>query len=86
MAGLSERAVVYQAKESDILSGREFYHKGRIEYLPTGYVAAILCEFEGRKATKKCVDQTRERVCWFRTRKRPLGNLAKPYTFERDPE
>ena len=62
MAGLSERAVVYQAKESDILSGREFYHKGRIEYLPTGYVAAIVCEFEGRKATKKCVDQARERV------------------------
>ena len=62
MVGLSERAVVYKAKESDLLSRREFYHKGRIQYLPTGYVAAIVCEFESRKATKKCVEQGRERV------------------------
>ena len=63
MAGMSERAVVYKAKESDIFSGREIYHKGRIEYLPTGYVAAIVYEFRGRKATKKCVEQARETVC-----------------------
>ena len=56
MAGMSERAIAYKAKESDLFSRREIYHKGRIEYLPTGYVAAIVCEFRGRKATKKCVE------------------------------
>ena len=53
---------MYKAKESDIFSGREIYHKGRIEYLPTAYVATIVCQFRRRKATKKREGQARERV------------------------
>ena len=53
---------MYKAKESDIFSRREIYHEGRLEYLPTGCVAAIVCEFRGRKATKKCVEQARGSV------------------------
>ena len=45
----------YKAKESDIFSGREIYRKGRIEYLPTGYITAVVRQPRGRKATKKCV-------------------------------
>ena len=62
IAGPSERAVVYKAKESGIFSGREINHKVGIVYLPTGYLSAIVCQSRGRKATKKCVEQARERV------------------------
>ena len=55
---LSERAVVYEAKE--IFSGCEINHKGGIEYLRAGYLAAVVCQSRSRKATKKCVEQARE--------------------------
>ena len=62
LAGLSERAVVYKAKESGIFSGREINHKGGIQYLGPSYLTAVVCPCTGRKATKKYVEQVRERV------------------------
>ena len=51
-----ERAVVSTVKESDICSGREIYHIGRIEFGPVGYTVAVVFQSRGRKATKKCVE------------------------------
>ena len=82
IAGLSERAVVYKAKESDIFSGREM---SRLEYLPTGYPTAIICQSRGRKATKKCVEQVTDRVLILYS-KATIWKLAKPYAFDGTPE
>ena len=51
---------MYKAKESGIFLGREINHNGGIEYLPTGYLTAIVCQSWGRKASKKCAEQARE--------------------------
>ena len=53
---MRERAVVSTVKESDIWSGREIYHIGRIEFGPIDYPMAVVCQSRGRKATKKCVE------------------------------
>ena len=50
------------AKESDICSGREIYHIGRIEFGPIGYPVAVVCQSRGRKATNKCVEYKEEPV------------------------
>ena len=59
---MRERAVVPAAKESDICSGREIYHIGRIEFGPIGYSVAVVCQSRGRKATNKCVEYKGESV------------------------
>ena len=47
------------AKESNICSGREIYHIGRIEFGPIGYPVEVVCQSRDRKATKKCVEYKR---------------------------
>ena len=53
---LRERAVVFTAKESNICSGHEIYHIGRIGFGPIGYLAAVVCQSRGRKAIKVTVN------------------------------
>ena len=84
---MSERAVMYKAKESEIFSGREIYRKGRIEYLSTGYITAVVRQPRGGKATKKCVEQARERVLilYSKANIREISEAIIIYAFDGNP-
>ena len=76
---------MYKAKESGIFSGREIYRKGGTEHLNTGYLTAVVRQPRGRKATKKCVDQARERALILYS-KATIWKISEAICVRREPQ